>query len=110
MKLTDKYKLVIPDAKLKEYLLSPHHSRGKHKARIFSKLGISEEKFKLLEQLILKIASEREIESEREDKYGKIIVVSGFVSVIEDEQWKMKTVWIVEDFSNEARLITAYPE
>lgn len=39
MKLPNHSEAVIDLAKLRDYVLNPEHPRGKHKARIFNRLG-----------------------------------------------------------------------
>lgn len=59
--------------KLRDYCLNPNHPVGKHKARVFaSHLGIERRDAGLLKQEITKAIKKAGIQTERENKFGKI--------------------------------------
>lgn len=59
MNLPNRKKAHIPSAKLYDYLLSPSHSVGKSKAKIFRGFGFNEDNVALLEARLLSIAHYR---------------------------------------------------
>jgi len=109
MKLPNKEKAYIPEAKIMEYLLAEQHPVGGSKAKFFRAFGFNESNTDLLESALLKLAQadvERVKPSERGTKYtivGDIQTPNGRIITI-------TTVWIIEKNESHPRFVTAYPD
>jgi len=67
-------RVVVDIAKLRDYCLSDHHLRGRHKARVFrSRLGIGREDAEALRQRLLEVVSARtdQLTPTEHDRHGQ---------------------------------------
>jgi hypothetical protein len=94
-------KAFIDTRKLEEYCLSTHHPRGKHKARVFAKHGITEPS--LLRQALLDAVLSVELRSVVHGPHGSIYVLEfGWRDV-----W-IRSVWINRKNEDFPRLVSCY--
>lgn len=86
---------VVDIRKLHDYCLSPHHPRGRHKARMFaSALGLTIEDADELREALLRAAlSEVAVAADR-DRYGKRYVLD-FDMETEAGTAAVRSAWIV---------------
>src|SRR5208337_2804298 len=72
MRLPNADRAVIDLRKLTEYCLSPHHPRGRHKARVFaSALGITAAEAETLREILLSAALDHDVTTGEGDCYGQ---------------------------------------
>lgn len=70
-KLPNSQGAVVELRKLRDYCLSPHHPRGRHKARVFaSTLDLTEEDAEGLREALLLAAFSEEASLAESDQYG----------------------------------------
>jgi hypothetical protein len=103
----------VPEAKLKDYALSPEDPKGKHKARVFSSmLGIGQEDGQYLREQILGRLSEYEaILCNSDTGYGEEWEVPVPVEGRNERTRYVATKWIIVDRSRpEPKLSTLYVE
>lgn len=98
----------IDRRKLVDYLLSPDHDLGKHKARLFRELlGITQENVEILESAILNAAIEMPAAFGHFDQFGQRYHVDlefqGQVGVA----W-LRSVWITPRVDAVPRFVTCY--
>ena len=99
---------VVPDAKVRDYLLSPTHPVGRHKARWFQRLGYDQGRFQELADDLRALAS-RDAESLGDEGYGEKYAVVGSIVLPSGAQYTVRTVWIVLCGEDRPSLVTAYP-
>jgi Domain of unknown function (DUF6883) len=108
MKLPNGENAIVELEKLTEYVLSPEHPRGKHKARVFAaKCGITAEHADLLRQYLLSAARDGEAAETRTDEHGRRFVIElniagpgGRAAVV--------SAWIVRMNEDFPRFVSAY--
>ena len=61
---------VVERQKLTGYCLNVEHPRGKHKARVFAKLGFSAENAEELRSALLNAAATADVQAARSDEFG----------------------------------------
>jgi hypothetical protein len=99
---------VIPEEKLRDYLLAPTFLVGRHKAAFFRALGYTQENWKAFESDLRGFLREEAREKEN-TKYGTKYEIQGQISGPTGRSARIITAWIVlreEDFP---RFITAHP-
>jgi hypothetical protein len=99
---------VIPEEKLRDYLLAPTHLVGRHKAAYFRALGYTQENWKALESDLRRFLREDAREKEI-TKYGTKFEIQSQIDGPAGRSARIITAWIVlrgEDFP---RFITAHP-
>lgn len=75
-KLPNPYEAVADVRKLRDYCLSAHHPRGRHKARVFSSaLGLTAEDAEKLREALLSAARSEEANAAESDQYGERYVL-----------------------------------
>jgi hypothetical protein len=86
---------IVEIRKLRDYCLSTHHPRGRHKARVFaSALGLVAEDAMELREALLSAALLEEAMPMEEDEYGTRYVLD-FVLSTEIGRAKIRSGWIV---------------
>ena len=109
MKVPRADRAVVPEAKVYEYLLSPTHPLGRHKARLFARLGYSLASGQRLIDDLLHIVRTQPVVERIETPYGVKYVVDGEVISPAGERYRLRSVWVIEHNLNFPRLVTAYP-
>ncbi len=99
----------IREDKLREYVLSPTHPTGRHKARVFeSALGITASDWALLRDQILELVATRPVTAIRpKPPYGIEYEVRIDVDGINGQTHPVITGWLVAG-EEPPRLLTAY--
>lgn len=110
MKLPYSKRAFIPPEKINNYLLSPTHEKGKHKAIFFRRLGFSETNTNLFERALLKIAHISDINSSRDIISNgvylrKSYAVAGTI-IGPNGTAKVKTVWRILKNERKPSLVT----
>lgn len=109
-KLPNSQDAVVELRKLRDYCLSPHHPRGRHKARVFaSTLDLTEEDAERLREALLLAAFSEEARPAESDQYGERYVLdfemetdagtatirSGWIVRREEEFPRFTSCWVL---------------
>ncbi|HEY7336168.1 MAG TPA: hypothetical protein VH639_14860 [Bryobacteraceae bacterium] len=107
MKLPNGEDAIVDLRKLEEYCLSPHHPRGRNKARVFASAGIHLDSAEALREALLWAAKSCDAKSGGTSAYGERYVV--------DLDWaapgrvvKIRSTWIVRVDEGKPRLTSCY--
>ena len=109
MKLPNWESAVIPEAKLRDYLLSISHPHGRHKAVFFGRFGFTREHWQDLASALRAHAETHEVAKVEETPPGTRYTVEGNLSTPIGRVVRVRTVWYVERGENFPRFVTAYP-
>ena len=108
MKLPNGENAIIPEGKLRDYLLNEEHTRGKDKAIVFRRaLGITTENIEALDSIVLQCAVDGESVFVRRDDYGSHYRVELEVQGLKKEEI-LRTLWIIRRGETAPRLVSAY--
>lgn len=100
---------VVDPEKLRDYVLSPDHAHGRHKARVFlSALGIDQDNWEYLREQIITGVVDAEVSEVRAGRYGLRYSVPILIEGLNGETHEVITGWIVEQEGAPPRLTTAY--
>ncbi|MFH1009241.1 MAG: hypothetical protein V1800_17340 [Candidatus Latescibacterota bacterium] len=108
--------MLIPNAdrafvdleKLRGYCLNESHSRGKHKARLFSSiLGLTSVHAEQLRKTLLDIVRTHHAAASHQDEYGKQYVVDFMMKSLKGRA-KVRSLWIIRSGEDFPRLTTCY--
>ena len=102
-------KAFIEPLKLRGYLLSETHRRGRHKANLFRSIGFEAAMFLELEHELLRVAREDDVVEIDETPWGPKYVVHGMVTAPDGRRSLVKTVWIIDNDDGAPRLVSARP-
>jgi hypothetical protein len=100
---------LIPEAKLRDYRLSPTHPHGRHKAFFFGRLGFSQEHWHELAAALRAHTERHEVGNVEESAFGMRYAVDGDLSTPSGRVVRVRTVWYVERGEDFPRFVTAYP-
>ena len=107
MKLPNADRAIVPEAKLRDYLLSPWHREGKSKARLFRALGYSQDNWQQLEADIRAQHLTQDAIEVAPDDFGRRWRIeaplrgpSGSARIV--------TVWMIPTGREEPSFVTAY--
>jgi len=93
---------------LRDYCLSEHHARGRHRARVFaSVLGLSATEADVLREALLRAACEEDATEGERDEYGQRYVVNFEMSGPRGRA-KVRSLWIVLHAEEFPRMVTCY--
>lgn len=109
MKLPFADQAVIPPEKVRDYLLSPVHPFGLHKAIVFAKVGYSQSDWMVLKRDLELLARTGDAEERPRIAHGQKFVIRGILQGPNGRALAVATVWIVPDGKQYPRLVTAYP-
>lgn len=109
MKLSNPDKAVIPEEKIHDYLLSPSHSVGRHKAVFFSSLGYTQLEWQTLAEDLREFL-DGDASLIEETNYGRKYELRGSITGPNGRSAAIVTAWIVLYDEDVARFVTAYPE
>ena len=107
MKLPQAEEAIVPETKLRDYLLSTSHSIGRFKAKYFRSLGFTPENWEELRRQLLEVA-QGEASLAEETGFGQKYLVSGTLRG-PAASGEVVTVWIVRWEDDVPRLVTVYP-
>jgi len=109
VKLPNGNKAVIPKAKVLDYLLSPSHEYGRHKAAFFTRIGFEAQSWERLASALMRQAAEQNVTKIEDTLFGTRYTVEGGLVAPSGESIALRTVWFVDKGESTPRLITAYP-
>lgn len=101
--------LVVPDAKIADYLLDPDHPIGGAKASFFESFGFMRDRADLLTAALLDHADRRPVYSERAHSYGVNRDIRCNLPSPDGRDPCIVAVWFQAVGSDVHRLVTAYP-
>lgn len=108
MKLPNAERAIVDIRKLREYALNPNHSRGRHKARVFSSaLGLTQYNVAELRDELLRAARAYDAEPQDVDEHGQRYVIE-FEMMRGSKSATIHSGWIVRSGENFPRLTTCY--
>ena len=109
MKLPKYEKVVIPKAKITDYLLSLNHRDGCNKANFFMRFGFSLEQWEFLAQALKYHATYNEITGTEVSYFGIKYVIEGVLLSPDGRNPEIRSVWFVKNETGEFSFVTAYP-
>lgn len=109
MKMPNNTKVAVDQSKITDYLLSDTHEIGKHKAVFFKSFGFENNSPTIFEEALKTHAIEREIVTNDDSPYGKKYKLECDIETPDQRNPCIVSVWIVDNITDEPRLITAYP-
>jgi len=107
MNLPNGARAIVDIQKLRGYVLNPHHTRGRKKARVFAAVGIREPDAEELRIALLWAATNAEARIGVMDLYGQRYNID-FELVRHDRAVKIRSAWIVPAGQDLPRLTTCY--
>ena len=108
MNLPGRERAIVDIAKLRDYCLSPVHSRGRHKARVFaSTLGLSPADAEFLRDELLLAAREGDSFAGDSDKYGQRYTID-FELVRRGRRAVVRSAWIIRRNETSPRFTSCY--
>jgi len=99
----------VDRVKIESYLLCPTHPDGAAKAQFFRRFGFKLENWKELADALRVHGESHTVAEVVESRHGIRYSVDGSLRSPDGRNPTIRTVWIVERGTREARLITAYP-
>jgi hypothetical protein len=109
MNLPDFNNVIIPERKIKGYLLSSSHPSGRYKAEFFFKFGFSLENWYLLVDALRKHAKLNEVTRIEKNEFGTRYVIEGPLISPDGRSPDVRVIWFNEDGEHLLRLVTVYP-
>jgi hypothetical protein len=109
MKLPNSHLAIVEREKITEYLLNATHPDNGGKALFFAGIGFWRAGWRALANALLKLAQENEVVVSVESSHGIKYIVDGALITPSGKSPTVRTIWIVDEGSENPRLVTAYP-
>lgn len=109
MRLPDASSAVVERKKVVEYLLARDHSSGRSKARFFTGLGFSVERWETLASALIEHGRNGTVLRVERSEYGQKFVIDGLLRCPDGGERKIRAIWFVSTGERSPRLVTAYP-
>lgn len=100
---------IVADNKIRNYLLSDTHEKGKSKANFFKHFGFDLADIEVFREALFQHSIEREIEQIKNSPFGNKYQLKCKIKTPDERNPCIVTVWIVENGQKEPKLVTAYP-
>jgi hypothetical protein len=100
----------IPKEKITDYLLNPLHPDGASKAVFFAAHGFKVEHWQEFAAALRELAAGFPVVKQQDSRHGKKYVVDGPLTTPSGKTPLVRTVWIIDQPSENPRFITAYPQ
>lgn len=108
MKIPGAERAIVDAAKVRDYLVSPEHRVGSAKARFFMRLGFERRNWEVLQQELLRFATQ-EAQLGGATRFGQKYVVAGTIQGPVGRVAPLVVVWIILKEEDFPRFVTAYP-
>lgn len=108
MKLPNTDKAVVPETKIRDYLLSTTHPIGRFKSMVFHDLGYSSDSWHTLHN-DLKGFLHLDATLKEQTEYGSKYEIRGSITGPTGKSATLVTAWIVRAGEDFPRFVTAYP-
>jgi hypothetical protein len=102
-------KAIIDVAKVRDYVLSPHHAVGRFKARFFGALGFSADVWQVFEQALRDQHLTHAATSMGTDVHGEAFTIHAILRGPTGVSATVVSVWFVRAGEDVPRFVTAYP-
>lgn len=109
MRLPSGHLAIIDPSKVRDYLLSPEHLVGRHKAAFFNALGYTRERWRELEDAFRRLIATEEAVPGKPSDFGDKYEVRGTLERSAGRRGEVVTVWIILAGETVPRFITAVP-
>ena len=108
MNLPNGARALVDLVKLREYVLSQTHPRGRHKARVFlSAFGLTAADAEELQRALLEVAQNNEAALGEADEFGRRYTID-FEFVFSNKRGRVRSLWIVRADDDAPRLTSCY--
>jgi hypothetical protein len=101
---------IIPPGKCRDYLLSPTHQRGRHKARVFHALGFRADAWFLSETALREQHLTQDAEELPASEHGRKYQIVAPMTGPNGRTAIIKSAWIILHGEEIPRFVSAYPE
>jgi len=109
MRLPNQHKAIIPEMKIRGYLLSTSHPYGRHKAAFFKRFGFSVKYWELMTIALRSHAEQCDVVRVEDTEFGSRYIVEGPLKAPDGRAPNVRVVWFIEKEDDRPRLVTVYP-
>jgi uncharacterized protein DUF6883 len=109
VRLPGRDKIKVTEAKIAEYLLSPSHPYGRHKAAFLMRFGFSLAQKSELAAALRSHGAGCEVTKVETSPFGMRYTVEGKLVTPDGRNPVVRSVWFVEKSEDTPRLVTVYP-
>jgi hypothetical protein len=109
MKLPNLDSAIVPESKIRGYLLAASHPQGRHKAAFFRKFGFLLNQPVIVATALVKHARENEVAKVEDSPFGRRYVIDGILEAPDGRAPVVRSVWFIKTGDSAPRFVTAYP-
>lgn len=109
MKVPNANKAVVTESKIKGYLLSQTHERGRHKAAFLALFGFNLDNWQELDNRLKGHIQAYDFAAATENRFGTRYTVEGEIDTPSGRWVRIRTVWFIRKNEDYPILVSAYP-
>lgn len=109
MKLPHPNQIIVPQAKVVDYLLSLTHPEGQSKALFLTHFGSTTDAWNVLAEALRQHAAEHEVTNEEASPFGTRYVVEGILQTPSGRTPRVRSILFTDTGKDVPRFVTAYP-
>jgi hypothetical protein len=109
MKLPNAEQAIIPESKIRDYLLSLMHRDGQSKARFFLRFGFVPDEWHVFASALRRHALTHDVLRVEDSRFGTRYVLEGPLETPDGRSPLIRVVWFLPEEDTIPRLATAYP-
>ena len=99
----------LSEEKFRLYLLNRSHPVGRGKAVFFEAVGFSVDRWSVIASAILEHAKKNQVSESIPNEHGIKYIIDGKLDSPDQRNPLIRSIWFVENGSELARFVTAYP-
>jgi len=109
MRLPNLEKAIIPEMKIRGYLLSTSHPYGRYKAAFFKRFGFNAKYWEFLSIALRAHAEQCDVVRVEDTEFGSRFIVEGPLKAPDGRAPNVRVIWFIEKGDDRPRLVTVYP-
>lgn len=109
MQLPNSEQAVVPERKIRQYLLSLTHRDGHSKAVFFMQFGFIADSWEILADALRHHANEHAVVEIEDTPFGTSYAIEGQLTTPDGRLPRIRTIWFIETGETIPRFVTAFP-
>jgi hypothetical protein len=109
MKLPNADQAGISQTKITDYLLSPVHTRGRHKAKFFESFGFDRQNWIEMADALKLHARLNDVARVEASRFGSRYVIEGPIESPDGRCPRVRAIWFISRGATAPYFVTAYP-
>jgi hypothetical protein len=109
MKVPNAEKAIVPESKVRLYLLNPAHRVGASKAAFFLRFGFANAEWEMLAKALCRHVLDNDVSETEVTRFGTRYAVDGPLLAPDGTRLNVRSAWFIDAVKEFPRFVTAHP-